>query len=163
MLQRIQTLYLLAAFALCIGCLCTPIAHFLVSDGYNVNASILDSYEPVDMYNLWLVSDGGKRMFYFCPVLMAILVIATALIFLNIWLYKHRALQMRVASFCMILLVAWYIAYGVITFQLLRSVMQLWHPNWTAALPAAAFILLYLAFRGILKDEMLVRSLDRLR
>lgn len=163
MLQRIQTLYLLAAFALCIGCLCTPIAHFLVSDGYNVNASILDSYEQVDMYNLWLVSDGGKHMFYFCPVLMAILVIATALIFLDIWLYKHRALQMRVASFCMILLVAWYIAYGVITFQLLRSVMQLWHPNWTAALPAAAFILLYLAFRGILKDEMLVRSLDRLR
>jgi hypothetical protein len=160
MLQRIQTLYLLAAFALCIGCLCTPIAHFVVS---NMSATIVDSCEKVDMYNLWLVSDEGKHMFYFCPVLMAILVIATALIFLDIWLYRHRALQMRVASFCMILLVAWYIAYGIITYLLLNSAMQLWRPNWTAALPAAALILLFLAFRGIQKDEMLVRSLDRLR
>ena len=160
MLQRIQTLYLLAAFALCLGCLCTPIAHFVAS---NVSASILDSCEKVDMYNLWLVSEEGNHLFYFCPVLMAILVIATALIFLDIWLYKHRAFQMRVASFSMILLVAWYIAYGIITYLLLSSAMQLWRPNWTAALPAAAFILLYLAFRGIQKDEMLVRSLDRLR
>ena len=46
MIQRIQTLYLLAAMMLCIGCLCTPIAHFMVSE----------SGEMVDMYNLWLVS-----------------------------------------------------------------------------------------------------------
>ena len=32
-----------------------------------------------------------------------------------------------------------------------------------ASLPFVSLILLYLAFRGILKDEKLVRSLDRLR
>lgn len=115
------------------------------------------------MYNLWLVSEG-KHLFYFCPVLMAILVIATALIFIDIWLYKRRALQMRVATFCMILLVFWYIALGTITYLLDSVVMlALGHPHWTTAFPAVALILLYLAFRGILKDEMLVRSLDRLR
>ena len=150
MLQRIQTLYLLGAFALCIGCLCSPVAHFMVSE----------SMEKVDMYNLWLVSEG-QHMFYFCPVLMGLLVITTGLVFIDIWLFKHRALQMRVATFSMILLVFWYIAYGIICLYLLGAIS--FRPHWAAALPFAALILLYLAFRGILKDEMLVRSLDRLR
>ena len=163
MLQRIQTLYLLAAFALCLGCLCMPIAHFLVGDNQSCTMnSFFDSYAQVDMYNLWLVSEG-KHVFYFCPVLMGILFIAAALVFLDIWLYKRRALQMRVATFCMILLIFWYIAYGIICFYLLNPTLSLFRPHWAAALPAAALILLYLAFRGILKDEMLVRSLDRLR
>lgn len=152
MLQRIQTIYLLAAFALCIGCLCTPIAHFMANEGM----------EKVDMYNLWLVSEG-QHLFYFCPIMMGILVITAAVVFFDIWLFKHRALQMRVATFCMILLVAWYIAYGVISYMLCTEMPATWRPHWTAALPAAALILLYLAFRGILKDEKLVRSLDRLR
>ena len=152
MLQRIQTLYLLAAFALLIVCLCTPIAHFTLAEGM----------EQVSMYNLWLVSEG-KHLFSFCPVLMGILVIASTLTFLDIWLYNRRATQMRLATFCMILLVAWYIAYGAINYLLCQEMQALWRPHWTAALPAAALILLYLAFRGILKDEMLVRSLDRLR
>jgi hypothetical protein len=36
-------------------------------------------------------------------------------------------------------------------------------PDWEGALPFAALVLLYLAFRGVMRDEMLVRSLDRLR
>lgn len=153
MIQRIQTIYLLAAFALCIGCLCTPIAHFMVSD----------SMEKVDMYNLWLVSAEGQHMFSFCPVMMGLLVITSAAVFMDIWLYKRRALQMRLASLSMILLVAWYIAYGTLSYLLVEEMQATFRPHWTAALPAAALILLYLAFRGILKDEMLVRSLDRLR
>ena len=163
MIQRIQTLYLLLAFAFCLACLCLPIAHFVVND---VQAGALsglwESYSQVDMYNLWFVSEG-KHVFYFCPVLMCILVITTALAFIDIWLYKRRALQMRLATFSMILLVFWYIAYAVISLYLVSPTLMLFRPHWTAALPAAALVLLYLAFRGILKDEMLVRSLDRLR
>ena len=163
MLQRIQTIYLLLAFAFCLACLCLPIAHFMVGDDRtSVLNSFFDCYAQVDMYNLWLVSEG-KHVFYFCPVLMGILVITSGLVFIDIWLFKRRALQMRLASFCMILLVFWYIAYGIICFYLLEPTVNLYRPHWAAALPAAALILLYLAFRGILKDEMLVRSLDRLR
>lgn len=152
MIQRIQTLYLFAAFVLCIVCLCSPIAHFMVRD----------SMEVVDMYNLWLVSEG-EHMFSFCPVMMGIMVIASAAVFLDIFIFRHRALQMRFATLCMILLVGWYIAYGIISYLLCAEMQATWRPHWTAALPFAAIILLYLAFRGILKDEMLVRSLDRLR
>ena len=161
MLQRIQTIYLLLAFAFCLACLCLPIAHFIVGDDRaSVLNSFFDCYAQVDMYNLWLVSEG-KHVFYFCPVLMGLLVITTGLVFIDIWLFKHRALQMRVATFSMILLVFWYIAYGIICLYLLGAIS--FRPHWAAALPFAALILLYLAFRGILKDEMLVRSLDRLR
>ncbi len=153
MLQRIQTLYLLAALALCIGCLCLPIAHFHVTE----------TGESVHMYNLWLVSSEGGHMFSFCPVMMALLLITSTALFFDIWLFTRRALQMRLATFCMLLLVAWYIVYGILSYLLCTEMQATWRPHWTAALPAAALILTYLAFRGILKDEMLVRSLDRLR
>ena len=153
MLQRIQTLYLLAALALCIGCLCSPIAHFLVTD----------TGESVRMYNLWLADGQGAHLFSYCPVLMALLLVASTALFLDVWLFTRRALQMRLAVFCMLLLVAWYIVYGILACLLADAMQATWRPHWTAALPAAALILTYLAFRGILKDEMLVRSLDRLR
>ncbi|MCH5169344.1 MAG: DUF4293 domain-containing protein [Prevotellaceae bacterium] len=153
MLQRIQTLYLLAAFGLCIACLCSPIAHFLVTG----------TDEIIDMYNLWLVSAEGAHMFSFCPVLMVLLLITATALFLDVWLFTRRALQMRLATFCMLLLIAWNIVYGILTFLLSTEMQATWRPHWTAALPAASLILTYLAFRGILKDDMLVRSLDRLR
>lgn len=162
MLQRIQTIHLLLAFAFCLACLCLPIAHFIPADERDWMSELFGIYSQVDMYNLWLVSEG-KHVFYYCPVLMGILVITTGLIFIDIWLFKHRALQMRVATFCMILLVFWYIAYGIICYLGISPIFTLIRPHWAAALPFAALIMLYLAFRGILKDEMLVRSLDRLR
>lgn len=162
MIQRLQTIYLLLAFAFCLACLCLPIAHFVPADERDWMSELFGIYSQVDMYNLWLVSKG-KHVFYYCPVLMGILVITAGLVFIDIWLFKHRALQMRVATFCMILLVFWYIAYGIICYFMISPIFTLIRPHWAAALPFAALILLYLAFRGILKDEMLVRSLDRLR
>lgn len=153
MLQRIQTLYLLAALALCIGCLCSPIAHFLVTG----------TGEPVHMYNLWLTDAQGAHLFSYCPVLMALLLITSTALVFDIFLFARRALQMRLATFCIILLAAWCIAYGILVYLLAGEMQATWRPHWTTALPPAALILVYLAFRGIHRDEMLVRSLDRLR
>lgn len=153
MIQRIQTIYLLAAMMLCIGCLCTPVAHFVVSQ----------TDEVVDMYNLWLVSPAGQHLLSFCPVLMGLLVIAAAALLFDVFLFTRRALQMRVATLAMILLLAWYIVYGGLSYLLCAEMQATWRAHWTAALPGAALVLTYMAFRAILKDEMLVRSLDRLR
>ena len=153
MLQRIQTLYLLAALAFCIGCLCSPIAHFLVTG----------TGEPVHMYNLWLTDAQGAHLFSYCPVLMALLLITSTALVFDIFLFARRALQMRLATFCIILLAAWCIAYGILVYLLAGEMQATWRPHWTAALPPAALILVCLAFRGIHRDEMLVRSLDRLR
>ena len=81
----------------------------------------------------------------------------------NIFLFRRRALQMRLCTFCIILLVGWYAALVAFAYILGDGLVGEFRPQLWAAIPAINAILLYLAFRGILRDEMLVRSLDRLR
>ena len=151
MIQRIQSLYLLISAILGVVCLSMPLGQFLTAHS-----------EPyAQLYNLWVKSlETGSHSF--APwALFALLLIATSLTFLDIFLYKHRALQMRMLSLCMILLVGYY-AYLVFFVYMYKGDGS-FIPSVTAALPFVCIVLDYLAFRGILKDEMLVRSLDRLR
>lgn len=82
---------------------------------------------------------------------------------LDIFLFKTRALQMRLCTFCIILLVGWYAMMVAFAYIQGDGLVGAYRPRPWAAIPAINAILLYLAFRGILHDEMLVRSLDRLR
>ncbi|MCD8266471.1 MAG: DUF4293 domain-containing protein [Prevotellaceae bacterium] len=150
MLQRIQTLYLLIAAVLQTVCLCRPVGLFLTEDGELV----------ARLFNLWTSSAEGTHSL--APwALFAILLIATTLTLISIFLFRTRALQMRAVSLSIVLLVGYY-AYLVV-FVWLHSEGVSFRPTISAALPLCSLILLYLAFRGILKDELLIRSLDRLR
>ena len=101
MIQRIQSIYLLAACILCVATMSTGIAHFHTLQG-----------EPVaDMYNLWFTMADGQHDLRPWSLFVLLLIVST-LSFLDILLFRRRALQMRVASFCMILLVGWYVVYG---------------------------------------------------
>jgi hypothetical protein len=60
-------------------------------------------------------------------------------------------------------LVGWYVVYAAFWFLLGEKYHADFLPEPWAAFPAIACILSFLAFRAILKDEALVRSLDRLR
>lgn len=152
MIQRIQTVYLMLAFALCIICMCVSIGHFYTTDGEHVG----------DLYNLWVhLADGHRSLKPWA--LFVLLLIPSTLIFLSIFMFRRRAIQMRMCVFNMILLVGWYICYGVFAYILGGVLESVFRPSPMAAIPFACIVLLYLAFRGILKDEMLVRSLDRLR
>lgn len=152
MIQRIQTVYLLLAFALCIICMWVSIGHFYTADGEHVG----------DLYNLWVhLADGHRSLKPWA--LFVLLLIPSTLIFLSIFMFRHRAIQMRMCVFNIILLVGWYICYGVFAYILGGVFESDFRPSVMAAIPFASIVFLYLAFRGILKDEMLVRSLDRLR
>lgn len=152
MIQRIQTLYLLAACILCVATLCTPLAFFSTADG-----------EPVaTLYNLWMTKEGSERVFTYWA-LFALLLLVSTFSFTDIFLFRRRALQMRVASFSIILLVGWYLAYAAFVYLFMTANQVEFRPHWSVSLPFAAIVLLYFAFRGIYKDEQLVRSLDRLR
>lgn len=95
--------------------------------------------------------------------LTAIMAVTGILEFMGIFLFRRRALQMRLCTFCIILLVGWYVALVAFAYILGDGLVGEFRPQLWAAIPAINAILLYLAFRGILRDEMLVRSLDRLR
>lgn len=152
MIQRIQTVYLLLAFALCILCMCVSIGHFYTADGEHVG----------DLYNLWVhLADGHRSLKPWA--LFVLLLIPSTLIFMSIFMFRQRAIQMRMCVFNIILLVGWYICYGVFAYILGGVFESDFRPSVMATIPFTSIVFLYLAFRGILKDEMLVRSLDRLR
>lgn len=152
MIQRIQSLYLLASAILCIVCLSMPLGYFCTEAGER----------QADIFNLWLrINETGEHVF--TPwALFALLLIVSTLTAIDIFLFRRRALQMRIASICIVLLVGYYGFLGFLVYQAHKNGLT-YTPSVTAAFPFAAIVLDYLAFRGILKDEMLVRSLDRLR
>ena len=85
---------------------------------------------------------------------MLTLVVAAVLAALTIPLYKNRKRQARFCLLTMMLLVAWYIQLSVAGPASL---------GWQHALPLVSILLLFLARKGILRDEKLVRSLYRIR
>ena len=159
MIQRVQTIYLLLAFAACVACLCLPVGYYVSDQGLRMArlTNLWFAYQPE-----WIVEGMVGRSLR--PwALFALLVIVSSLTWINIFLFKRRALQMRICSFCIILLVAWYALYGFFAYAMGHGLEAHFRPEWTGALPFAALVMQYLAFRGISRDEALVRSLDRLR
>lgn len=153
MIQRIQTVYLLLAFAACILCMCMPVGNF-------VNEAADGMYETGILKNLWVsYSDGHHDLSVWG--LFAILVVTSFFSFIGIFQYKRRMMQLRICTLCMLLLTGWYITYAVFTLLVLSD--WTFHISWAASLPLVAIILHFMAFQAIRKDEKLVRSLDRLR
>lgn len=171
MIQRIQTLYLVLAVALCTACLCLSIGSFVNEQGDLVGT----------LYNLWIhqpsqlgdtlqVADApvlaseAAGTHSFAPwALFAILLLTASGMAFSIFIYKTRLVQSRLVMLCCILLVGWYLTYAAFIYLLGNDLDASFQITPWAAFPAVACILGYLAFRAILKDEALVRSLDRLR
>ena len=148
MLQRIQTLYFLAALVLTIVTACVNVGRFQLSDG-----SILP----------W-----GNAAWW---PLMTLLVVVALVLVAAIMLFKHRLLQVRFGTFSALLLVGWYALFlwhGYFTHSVLDATENYvadlrFAPECTAELAAVAVVMVIAAVRAVLRDEMLVRSLDRLR
>ncbi len=151
MIQRIQSVYLFLIAVLSVVCLCTSVGRF--------------SQEGVwvaDLYNLWLTFPTGVHDF--APwALFALLLPVAAIALGAIFLFRRRMLQVRLIIFSGLLLVGYYVALGVFAYVLGKRLESDFTVSWSAALPAVALILDYLAFRAVMRDEMIVRSLDRLR
>ena len=136
MWQRKQTLYLMAAIIMTVICLCMQIGSFKV-----------EGLEVARFYNLWYTDPLGKHHFD-CWPLLAILLPTAAIATYTIFIYHNRKMQ---ALFCLFNMLDK--AWGTIDFR----------PTWPAVFPAISLICYFLARRGILADEKLVRSMDRIR
>jgi len=77
----------------------------------------------------------------------------------TIFMYSRRKLQAQMCLLSILLLVLWYVVLAVLP-QRTGGIM---HLEWPAVLPAISIILTFMARKGILADEKLVRSLDRIR
>lgn len=152
MIQRIQTLYLLLAAAFMSLTLFMPIATFVVDDQtYELTAFSLTCGD-MSQSTIWLG---------------IILAIATALPLITIFLFKKRTLQIRLCAVEVVLLIGSLVLvalYYWLTSRLFEGlVIEHRQFGWAAPMPIVAIVLSYLASRAIFKDEVLVRSLDRIR
>jgi len=77
----------------------------------------------------------------------------------DVFLYKNRKRQNTLCLVLMVLAVVYYVVLAVINHKF-DGQLQL---TWPMALPAVAIVLLFMAHKGIVHDEKLVRSLDHIR
>jgi hypothetical protein len=152
MIQRIQSLYLLVAAALMSLTLFMPIATFVVDGNtYELSAFAL-SCGDMSESTLWMG---------------VMLVMATLLPLVAIFLFKRRTLQVRLCAVEIVLLLGSLVMIGLyywLTSRLFENlVVEHRQFGWGAPMPLVSLVLTALASRAIFKDEVLVRSLDRIR
>ena len=154
MLQRIQTLYLLIADLLVALLFFVPVAEFAGKDGglFRLNLTGVISETAISTGEL-------QKSLPLIVLNSLIFLVLTAVIFQ----YKNRILQLklsRLTVFLLLLLTGLTFYYVWINNNSLGGTYSL-KLYFTFPLVAAVFI--YLAIRGINKDEHLVRSIDRIR
>ena len=157
MIQRIQTLYLMLVTLLMVVTLIFPLV-FIGVDGHQVTLSA------------FTISDAEGVLSYASSWLGAVLVVATLLPFVTIFLYKNRQLQIRLCGVECVLLLGAVLLVGAFTYSVCNNIFTDFDITWAniairfpVILPLVALVLTPLAMRAILRDELLVRSLDRIR
>ncbi len=153
MIQRIQSLYLLLAAALLAVTIFTPIATF-AGGGEELTLSAFS------------LADGAGELV--STRWMGILLACSAILpFVTIFLYKNRPLQIRLCGVELVLLLGcaiYEIIYCWLTYDALAEKCDgAMMVKVGAVMPLVAIVLVALAMRGIFRDELLVRSLDRIR
>lgn len=154
MIQRIQSLYLLVVVALMTTTLFAPLAKFMTTQAeFALKAFTLED-----------VASGVTQSI---PPYMGILLLLTAIVpFVTLFMYKRRMLQIRLCAVNIVLLI------GAIVFLAIYYYLNSMFDgaeftarsfSMAAIFPLLSLILTYMAARAIFKDEMLVRSLDRIR
>lgn len=91
---------------------------------------------------------------------VALLLISAVFGFYSIFGYNNRKIQAKFCLFNILFLVCWYILYIVI-FKVGANESE--DLPWFLVLPAVSLICYFLARRGIISDEKLVRAADRIR
>ena len=155
MIQRVQSLYLLFVVILCLILFRGSIFSFTDGTGNAVKLMVSgsltghDGQAAAQVVNIWPVT--------------AILILISLLSLIAIFLFKNRKIQLTVAIIVVILSAgliiasAWYGIYLTGNFKMKIS------PEIQMVLPFLILLFSVLACRGILKDDRLVKSYDRLR
>lgn len=150
MIQRIQTLYLLAVVALGIALVWLPVVQLITPE----EAAELQVWE--------LSALGGAPIQGVWGLLVTTLLIPV-LALVDIFLYKNRILQARLNIFTVLLCLGYYGVLAIYIYLAKISMGLEWHILPWASFPLVCLVLTMMATRRILKDEALVRAADRIR
>ncbi|MFI3319860.1 MAG: DUF4293 domain-containing protein [Rikenellaceae bacterium] len=154
MIQRIQSVYLLFAAIFMTIVAVFPLAYFTGENQF---------------FNLYAIGlkdlDGVMAQ---STIYMFALVVASAILpFVALFLFKRRMLQIRLCVVEAVLLVGSCIMIGAYIFLSHRafSGLELFSQGYKPilVLPVVSIFLVFFAAKAIFKDELLIRSVDRIR
>ncbi len=149
MIQRIQTLYLLAIVALGIALIWQPVVQLITPEGTDLQVWELSALGGVPMQGLW--------------GLLVTTILIPVLALIDIFLFKKRLLQARLNIFLAMLCLGYYGVLAIYVWQAKLALGVDWHVLPWASIPLVYFVFTLMATRRILKDEALVRAADRIR
>ena len=149
MIQRIQTLYLLAIVALGIALIWQPVVQLITPEGTDLQVWELSALGGVPMQGLW--------------GLLVTTILIPVLALIDIFLFKKRLLQARLNIFLALLCLGYYGVLAIYIWQAKLALGVEWHLLPWTSFPLVCFVLTLMATRRILKDEALVRAADRIR
>ena len=150
MVQRKQTVFMLVAVVLSVLCLCLPVGTFY-AEGMRVGTE----------YNLWIYTIQGTKDFSVCP-LFIILLLSSVLGIYSIFTFHNRIFQARLCVFNMLLLIGWYIVFGVFS-QVFGGSTVSFELEFASVAPMFAIVMYFMSYKAIWSDEKLVRAADRIR
>ncbi len=154
MIQRIQTIYLLIAEMLVGILFFVPFAEIAGKES---------NIYRFDIKGIYMEGIQKTEIIYSRLPLIILWAVSLILILSTIFLYKNRILQMRLSTINIFILLGFC---GLIFYYVWSSAKVLsgvYSLKVYLVFPIIAAILIYLAIRAIAKDELLVRSIDRIR
>jgi hypothetical protein len=154
MIQRIQTLYLLIAAVLVAMLFFFPFAEIAGSDG------TIYAFDAKGIYNQGV--PNAEKIYGSLPINL-LSGFTLGLLLIIIFQFKNRVRQMRLSTLSIFILVG---LSGIIFYYTWKSASIIggtYSLSLVTAFPLISAILVYLAIRSIARDELLVRSIDRIR
>lgn len=152
MIQRIQTFYLFIADLLIAALFIAPFAEFAGKDGKLFLFTITGIFSEV---NKDLISRSWPLFILVCLILL--------LINVTIFQYKNRIRQIIISKLTVFLLIALTVAIFFLIWRTNAILGGTYALKVYFTFPIIAAIFVFLAIRGIAKDEHLVKSIDRIR
>jgi len=156
MIQRIQTLYIFLALVLMLWFISSPIFEII-----DINQQTYLFYN----YGFYKIDSSLSKVKLISSIpLMIVLLIITINMVITIFSFKKRISQMRLCIFNMLLIIGCIFLILYYYKQATNKIqIESLHYKFSAIFPLIVFILIYIAFRAIRRDEILVQSIGRFR
>jgi len=155
MIQRIQSLYL---------SLITLISLLFIKGSYLVFSEKSGSFIRVTFNGIFRDNMGqNPDLIEKMLPLSALIILIPVISLITVFVFKSRKIQMRLSLILIILIIIFVAALIYVSFGTISKFDATIIPGIKMILPILLFVLSILAYMGIRKDDLLVKSYDRLR
>jgi hypothetical protein len=155
MIQRIQTVYLF---------LTTLLSLLFLKGSILTFSDESDSLIKITFRGILRASDGqGYQLIEKLLPLSVIIIIIPVLCLAAIMFFKNRKIQKLLVLILIVMVAGLIVVSGFYSLTIITTYSSVVTPGIKMLIPVIMLILSFLAYRGITKDDNLIKSYDRLR